>query len=519
VTQKELFAEVSVEKFDLLSREELIAFAKGEQNLRLQLQKEVKRLAALNEELKQKTLFVEEKYIHIKNKFYDRSSEKSPRKKKAHGKAEARRKVQLPSERYPDAPIIERHVELATPPKCRCCSSPMRDSGMTEDSQFLTVIPAQYLVVLQRRHKYSCGKCYGDIQTAPAPPSITPGSSYSDEMKVDVALSKYCDLIPVERYAAIAGRAGLEDLPAQSLIEATHQLADFVKPAYELSKVEVKKAEVLHADETPHRMLEGSDKKSWHLWGFSTKKAAFFEIHDTRSGDVPSDVLIESSCKYLMSDKYSGYGKAVREANQKRAELSPPFPQIRNVYCNAHARRKFKEIEKAEEPKLCPRELRFFVVLYKRIYNLERRAKEHPPDKIRWYRSRMTPLYRAMRGKALEVMGGYPSKSKMGKALAYFLGAYEELTLFLTNPELPIDNNVQERLLRNPVVGRKTWYGTHSERGAETAAILFTLVESCKLVGVNPREYFKRLVADLHQGKSAYIPAEFKLLQKEPPLA
>jgi len=65
-------------------------------------------------------------------------------------------------------------------------------------------------------------------------------------------------------------------------------------------------------------------------------------------------------------------------------------------------------------------------------------------------------------------------------------------------------------------VGRKTWYGTHSERGAETAAILFTLVESCKLVGVNPREYFKKLVADLHQAKPAYIPWEFKEMQKIP---
>lgn len=105
----------------------------------------------------------------------------------------------------------------------------------------------------------------------------------------------------------------------------------------------------------------------------------------------------------------------------------------------------------------------------------------------------------------------------MRRALAYFLNSFEELTLFLTNPDLPIDNNPQERLMRNPVVGRKTWYGTHSERGAETAAILFTLVESCKLVGVNPREYFKQLVADLHLCRAAYIPAAFKQLQAEQP--
>ena len=68
----------------------------------------------------------------------------------------------------------------------------------------------------------------------------------------------------------------------------------------------------------------------------------------------------------------------------------------------------------------------------------------------------------------------------------------------------------QERLLRNHVVGRKTWYGTHSERGALTAAVLFTLVETCKLNHINLREYFKNLVQDRLAGKTPYTPNQFK---------
>lgn len=64
-------------------------------------------------------------------------------------------------------------------------------------------------------------------------------------------------------------------------------------------------------------------------------------------------------------------------------------------------------------------------------------------------------------------------------------------------------------------MGRKIWYGTHSERGALTAAMLFTLVETCKLNHVNPREYFKRLVADLHAGRAPVTPFEFKLASAE----
>ena len=111
-------------------------------------------------------------------------------------------------------------------------------------------------------------------------------------------------------------------------------------------------------------------------------------------------------------------------------------------------------------------------------------------------------------------IGGYSDKSAMGKAMNYFLKNYDGFTRFTSNPELPIDNNPAERLLRSPVIGRKTWYGTHSKRGAETAAILFSIMESCKLNQVNPREYLKNLVQDLHLGKDVYTPKEYKDLQK-----
>jgi hypothetical protein len=122
----------------------------------------------------------------------------------------------------------------------------------------------------------------------------------------------------------------------------------------------------------------------------------------------------------------------------------------------------------------------------------------------------MLPHFEAMREHAISNIGAYSSKSKIAKATNYFLGNYRELTLFTGLAELPIDNNSQERLLRSPVVGRKTWYGTHSKRGALTAAILFSLVESCKLLEVNPRAYFRQLVEDLHAGKPAYTPRQFK---------
>lgn len=500
--QQYLFEPVPVERLQLQSKEDLITFIKLQQEVNESLMKQVERLKALTDEVKEQILLIKEQYVVIKSKLYGKSSEREPvqeQEEKVPTETSKRMKVQLPSKRYPDAPLIERQIELQELPQCECCGSKMKDSGMTEDSEYLTVIPQQYIVIRQKRHKYSCGKCQGSIKTAPAPERITPGSSFSDEMVVDVAMSKYCDLIPIERYASMAAREGLKDLPPQSLIETTHNLADYVNGAYEKVKEEVLSSKVLHADETPHRMLEGDKTSNWYLWGFSTSKASYFDIRDTRSGDVASTLLCGSQCEYLVSDVYSGYAKAVKDTNQVRQNNGQR--EIQNVYCNAHARRKFKE---AREKFV---EAQFFIDQYKKIYHLESQMKEKPPDEVLKIRSEMIPIFESMKLKAIEEINSFPSKSSIGKAFGYLLKNYQALTLFTKNGELPIDNNSQERLLRSHVIGRKTWYGTHSKRGAQTAAILLTLVESCKLNKINPRLYFKNLVQDLHNGMAPYSPA------------
>lgn len=481
------------------------------------------RLRALNKELETKSLFVEEQLITIKNKLYGKSSER-PSKEAANNSPNKskKKKLQLPSERYPDAALIERHVTLDQVPSCGGCGSEMEDSGMTEDSEYLTVIPKQFIVVREMRHKYRCCKCHGDIKTTPVPPRIKPGSAYSDEMMIDVSMSKYCDLIPIERYSKMAEREGLKGLPSQSLIETSHYLAEYVKEAYQKLKTEICASQVLHADETPHRMLEGDKKCHWYLWGFSTPETAYFECHDTRSGDIASSLLSESKCEYLVSDVFSGYNKAVNDTNVIRK--TQDLPIIESIYCNAHAQRKFTEARDIIEVLMAKaksqeelaglqaeyEKVDFYIKEYALIYRIWHEFKGRPPDEVIKSREDMKPHYELMRNQAMKDLGGYSEKSAFGKAMRYFVKNYEGFTRFLKNPELPIDNNPAERLLRSPVVGRKTWYGNHSKLGAKTSAILFSLAESCKLNKVNPREYLKALVADLHQKKTAFTPSEYK---------
>jgi transposase len=472
-------------------------------------------LKELNEELKQKLAWANGQLIVLTHRVFGRKSEKTsetvtqsssssnqvdptPKKQKQDKKA----KIQKPSERYKNATIIEQSIKMDTLPSCPCCQKTMKETALTEDAEFLHVIPRQFIIILQKRAKYACGSCYGNIVTTPAPARIKPGAGYSDELITDVTLSKYCDLIPVERYVAMAGRSGIDDIPPHSLIQGTHYLADFIKPVYEAVRREVLEATILAADETPHRMLEGHPKKSWYLWGFSSANACFFELHSTRSGDVASNLLKNSRCEVLLSDVYSGYVKAARESNIYR--VSNGLAPIKTAYCNAHARRRFKELEG-----VFPDDTNYFVKKYEQIYAMEVEARA-APDRAFIFRSRMGPVFEEMKSKCYQLMEQYSEKSQFYKALTYYTENYAGLTLGVTDPRIPLDNNRQEGRLRNPVIGRKTWLGTHSQRGAETAAIHFTLVESCKLIHVNPREYYKALIIDLHAGGNGFTPKEWQ---------
>jgi transposase len=516
----------SKKSIELLDKSELIWRLENTEKTKIDLEKtnhnlktKIDRLQALIAELKQGNLDLNENMILVQETLYAKSSERSTKEEIAtssneslqvpganddDSKKDKIKRSLKPSERYPNAEIKIVHVLPEKTPECPCCSYEMQDSGMTEDAEKLSIIPKKIIIELQKRHKFRCSNCQGAIATASLPRSITPGGSYSDRLIIDVGLSKFCDLIPMSRYVAIAERLGIKGLPAQSLIAATHDLALFVRAVYRLLKQEVLSGKVLNADETPHRMLEGDEKENWYHWGFSNQIAAYFDIRDTRSGDVASDFLKLSKCEFLMSDVYSGYGKAIRVTNEYRNAHN--LAKIRSIYCNAHSRRYFKKAQKAYPMSAAP-----FIECYRSIYFLEsqlttiRQKDPDLPDKTKLeIRAKMLPFFEKMKALAQNELNKYSSKSSMVKALNYFLENYEEFTLFITQAELPIDNNAAERILRNPVIGRKTWYGTHSRQGAETTAVLFSIIESCKLNKVNPREYFPELVAAIHKGDAPF---------------
>lgn len=497
-------------KFDQFSRDELITKFTSLEDEYHRAIKEIYRLKYGNLTDEQLEMILQEHLNELNSAMYGASSERYKKRPNENKKKKSpASRIKKPSERYPNVTIRDFEVDADPIPACDACGKQMLKSGMTEDSEQLTVTPKKYEILRYHRNIYRCS-CQSCMKTAPGAPRIIEGSTYSNEMILDVCLSKYCDLIPIERYVQMAARGGVPKLPANSLYDLTHKFAFFVKEVYRQLRQEVLEARVLHADETPHKMLEGSAKKSWYLWGFSTKSVCYLECHDTRSGDVASDILLNSKCEVLLTDVYSGYGKAIRLSNVERKASGKNL--IQNANCNAHARRYFYKL-RDKYP-----ESRFYLDHYHEIYNLEDRLDEAalggaPPGELLEWRKKMKTHFEAMKAQAQAELARYFKGSKYQKALSYFIDNYVGLTLCLEDFDIPLDNNLQERLLRSHVVGRKTWYGTHSEEGAETASILFSIVETCKLNGVNPREYFPDLVEMILQRQKPVTPAKWKTLK------
>ena len=380
----------------------------------------------------------------------------------------------------------------------------MKDSGLFDVTEKLEVIPKKYYIQRHKRPKYNCGKCHGAIINTAAKESIIPCSNYGDSMIIDVTLSKFCDLIPMERYSQMAFRSEVMDLPPQSLIGLTHQLADFLYPVYNKIKNEVLADQMLLADETTHKMLEGDETSNWYLWGFFNERASYFEAHATRSGDVALNFLKESNAKYLMTDGYSGYNKAVRLLKQDFNR------DVLLAGCNAHAFRYFKDAKDPWKDECEP-----FLETYAQIYDIEREIKDGDllGEKKLELRQKMAPHFEDLKLKCEGALSTAMVGSSFEKALKYFLNQYDQLTLCTQNPIIPLDNNHSEREVRPSVVGRKTWYGTHSKRGAETLQIHFSLIGPCKVNNINPRKYYPWVVERVHQGKELLTPYQYAKLK------
>jgi transposase len=274
-------------------------------------------------------------------------------------------------------------------------------------------------------------------------------------------------------------REGLT-IESQTLWDQLEALARVLEPTDDALRRSALAAPVIGADETWWRLLQGPASKRWWAWSLTCDDAVTCTILDSRSQDAARRVL-DGYRGIVVADGYGAYDALARAG-----------PSFTLAHCWAHVRRKFVEAE-PHYPAPCAEILALIGELYAaeraapaaasgaseaaRVAALERRAQVR--------RGQSAPVVDtihawAHRQRALP-------ESSLGKAIAYRLELWRDLTRFLEDPRIPLDNNATERGLRGVVVGRKNHYGSRSRRDTEVAALFCSLIESAKLCGVEPK--------------------------------
>ena len=311
------------------------------------------------------------------------------------------------------------------------------------------------------------------VKAAP-PLGVTEGGHYGASVYAHVITAKCADSLPLHRIERKFEREGAP-IARSTLCSLFHRAARLLSPLHRRLLDEVARAPHVHADETTFDILqEGGCDKGW-IWAALSKKAIAYVFDESRSGEVATRILGKSKGTLLV-DGYSGYNDVTDDDGRER------------VACWGHTRRKFFEARKAS-----PKAADEILLLITKLYRVEHQAAEAGVLG--------TEAHRLMRAQqSVEIVnaidawvdahdGKYAPKTKMGRAITYANNQREELRRFLDDPTLPLDNNVAERALRIFALGRKNFLFAGHVEGAENLAVLQSLVATCQVHRVNPREY------------------------------
>lgn len=369
-------------------------------------------------------------------------------------------------------PVEEHLIDVPQSSKlCSSCGKHRELLPFTEDSE---EIDYEYKLVRIRykrqKYKKTCRCAKGStIVTAPAPPKLIPKGMLSIPFWAHVLIEKFWLQRPLSRICMSLNLQGLE--VSESLFASgLKSLTKCFAPLYNALRSRSRGADRWQMDETHWRVftdLMGKSNHNWWLWVVETEETTVFLLDPSRSSSVPLRHLKDLKTGIVTCDRYSAY-KPLREQG---LELS---------YCWAHVRRDFVKIRDG-----FPTLKKFADDWLERINLLffhHKRSQFSTAKKI--CTSMKTDAKRLLRDSKLH-------EAKRA-ALESLMNHWYGLTLFLELTELPLDNNACERALRNPVVGRKNYYGSRSIWSGALASMLFSIFSTLAKNRVDPYQYMLR---------------------------
>ncbi|MEK6482572.1 IS66 family transposase [Catalinimonas sp. 4WD22] len=358
----------------------------------------------------------------------------------------------------------------------------MRKIG-EEVTEELDLEPARLFVRRYIRSRYVSVEESFHIAELPARPieKGIPGPGLLAQILVD----KFVYHLPFYRQAQRYERLGMK-IPSSTLNGWLPAACNLLEPLYLALKFEVLKSTYLQVDETPIPVLDKQKKKThqgYHWVYYSPEeKLVLFDYQKGRNREGPKQ-LLKSYQGYLQTDGYQAYDQF-----EDREDIVP-------VGCLAHARRYFEHAKDSD-----PVRSEHALLLIQQLYAVERQAREQNLNHEQRYQLRQEKSVPVMDALGQWLVNEYPTvlpKSKIGKAFYYLIGRYNKIYLYLQDGRLEVDNNLIENSIRPVALGRKNYLFAGSHSGAEKAAIIYSLLGSCKLRNINPYDYLKNILERL----------------------
>lgn len=380
---------------------------------------------------------------------------------------------------------------------CPCCGE-LRHAIGQESSWQIEYIPARFERIEHVRIKYACKACEGNgdnpnIELADKPLAPIDKGLAGPGLLAYVVTSKYADYLPLYRLEAIFDRNGFAiDRATQSVW--CGDVADLLRPLYELMIQRVRQSHVIATDDTIMPMLAPGKTRKARMWVYVGDEANPYNVFDFTPGrgrDGPMTFLKDFR-QTLLADGYGGYDGVVVGNDLTRAG------------CWAHARRKFVDAEKT-----APAIAREAVGLIARLYAIEAKAKERAlshEDRLCLRQAETQPILDHLQTRLWSWKDSLLPKHPMNQAAGYALNQWKALTVFAGDGAVPIDNNISEREMKRIVLNRKNSLFVGNPRGGHTAAILATLTSTCRRHNIDPQLYLTHLLTNLPSVPMSQLP-------------
>lgn len=406
---------------------------------------------------------------------------KRPRGQKSGVKGHGRR-------RHPELPCEEELHDLGDDKAmCPVCGLPYEATGLESVSEEIEFEVRLYRKRKRRpQYRRSCPCQAGpSLIAAPVPPRAFTKSMFSDSFWIEILLLKYEYQLPLQRITALLAGHGLQDVPSGTLCGGIGRAAQMLMPLHDAAVERNKAALLRHMDETGMKVfveVEGRASRLWCLWQSSTADTCVFLLSPGHSADIPETYLKDSPQEGVVCvDRHKAY------ANLRQA-LS---------YCWAHVRRDFVKLGRSEQ-----HSLGWAVGWIKRIkclyqLNRERVAVKNKPELFAEAQAVLDAAVAEFEREWREELDRPYNWRTVNrrKVLESMQRHWHGLTVFLRDPEIPLDNNAAERLFRPVANFRNACHGVHSEQFGRITALLLSIFATLRLNCIAPRAFLEEYFA------------------------